>query len=151
MRESEISRPIPIRAATMSDLHDVRAFLEPFVRERAILPRSDTELARLIEHGFVAAASDAVVGFAAVEPYSRKLAELQCLAVEKNYRRRGIGRRLIQHCVQRARELGVYELMAITASEEPFRDCGFDYSLPEQKRALFVHPQEMPPPELDHG
>ena len=88
-----------------------------------------------------------MVGFAAVEAYSRKIAELQCLAVAEPYRRRGLGLLLIRSCIRRARDLGIYELMTITSAEEPFRQCGFDYALPEQKRALFVHPQEMVDPE----
>jgi amino-acid N-acetyltransferase len=129
-----------VRSALASDLKQVTAFLEPFVERKEILERRSEELARLLENGFVAESDDVIVGFAAVEPYSRKLAELQCLAVADGFRRLGIGSTLIRHCVARARQLGIYELMAITASEEPFRACGFDYSLPQQKRALFVHP-----------
>jgi amino-acid N-acetyltransferase len=39
--------------------------------------------------------------------------------------------------VERAREKGIMEVMAISASEGFLRQLGFDYSLPEQKRALF--------------
>jgi len=44
----------------------------------------------------------------------------------------------VNACVELAKSKGVYELMAITSSENIFRSCGFDYSLPEQKRALFI-------------
>ena len=76
------------------------------------------------------------VGFAAVEVYSSKLAELQCLAVHPDYQRTGIGKLLVEQCVARARDLGVMEVMAISSSESFLRGCGFDYSLPDQKRAL---------------
>lgn len=130
-----------LRAAQSHESERILAFLDPFVQQRLILPRTPAEIQKLAENGFIATCDHTIAGFAAVEPYSRKLAELQCLAVAEPYRRRGVGRRLIQACIQRARQLGVYELMAITAIEEPFRDCGFDYALPQQKRALFIHPQ----------
>ncbi|MGB1929312.1 MAG: GNAT family N-acetyltransferase, partial [Mariniblastus sp.] len=57
-----------------------------------------------------------------------------------DYRRQGLGRILVQRCVERAREEKVKELMAISASDEMFLTCGFDYSLPNQKRALFIQP-----------
>lgn len=127
-----------IRPARMEDLPAVGQLLEPFVQQRKLLPRTADELARLVPNGFVAEADGQVVGFAAVEVYSRKMAEIQCLAVALAWRGRGMGKQLVQRCVERARELGVLELMAITASENLFRDCGFDYALPDQKKALFV-------------
>ena len=83
-----------------------------------------------------------VVGFAAVEIYSGKLAEIQCLAVSPAVQGQGIGRQLVRGCVDVARQQGVKELMAISATEAMFVACGFHYSLPNQKRALFISPQE---------
>lgn len=77
------------------------------------------------------------VGFSAVEIYSPKLAELQSLAVHHEFRRTGIGRLLVRACVDRARSLGVMEVLAISSSEDFLKSCGFDYSLPDQKKALF--------------
>ncbi|MCH7727839.1 MAG: GNAT family N-acetyltransferase [Planctomycetes bacterium] len=128
----------PIRSATPDDIEQVETLIGPFVEQRMLLPRTQEELAKLIPNGFVAECDGEVVGFAAVEIYSQRLAELQCMAVAKRLHGRGIGRRLVECCVQRAREQGVFELMAITASEAMFRSCGFDYSLPDQKRALFI-------------
>jgi amino-acid N-acetyltransferase len=84
------------------------------------------------------------VGFAAVEIYSRKLGEIQSLAVADGYQGNGIGSALVKACVDRAREKGILEVMAISASEEFLRKLGFDYSLPDQKRALFcqLHSRE---------
>jgi amino-acid N-acetyltransferase len=91
----------------------------------------------LVANGFVATVVERVVGFAAVEIYSRKLGEIQCLAVEEGFQGLGIGSRLVALCVQRAREKGILEVMAISSSEHFLQKLGFDYSLPDQKRALF--------------
>ena len=131
---------IKFRQAIGSDLKGVASFLGPFMESEFLLPRTDEELGKLIENGFVAEHDSKVVGFAAVEFYSKKLAEIQCLAVDGEFRRRGIGKELVSRCITRAAEFNVVELMAISASDEMFKACGFDYSLPNQKRALFIQP-----------
>ena len=127
-----------IRDAKPADVHTLQDFLKPFVDAESILPRTDEELAGLIQHGFVAEHQSNIVGFAALEIYSRKLAEIQSLAVSPSVQGQGVGTQLVEHCVDRARTKGVLELMAITATEGLFRRAGFDYSLPNQKRALFL-------------
>ncbi len=129
---------VTIRRATAADLAGVTSFLQPFMAAEFILPRTSLELELLLRYAFVAEFGGEIVGFAAVEIYSKKLAEIQCLAVSEKCRRRGIGKELVAHCVARAKEEKVREVMAITATEELFHDCGFDYALPGQKRALFV-------------
>jgi len=130
-----------IRSAHYDDLDNIQALLEPFVQQRKLLRRLESELILLMANGFVAELIEdgkpKIVGFAAVEIYSRKLGEIQCLAVDDGYQGRGIGSDLVRACVERARKKGILEVMAISASDEVLRKLGFDYSLPEQKRALF--------------
>ncbi|MEM8732729.1 MAG: GNAT family N-acetyltransferase [Planctomycetota bacterium] len=131
-----------IRAASSADLECVYAFLEPFFREKILLRRSQSELAILLPTGFIASTQDAedseqVVGFCSVEIYSKKLSEIQCLAVHQEFRRHGVGGQLVDRCVNLAKERGVMEVMAISSSESFLQNHGFDYSLPQQKRALF--------------
>ena len=123
--------------ATPDDATLIHKFLEPFVEARQLLPRSQTELLTLLSHGFIVRQGDRVAGFSALEIYSRKLAEVQCLAVAPEVQGQGVGRELIQKCVARAQQEGVLELLAVTASEQLFQSCGFHYALPGQKRALF--------------
>lgn len=139
--ESEIN----IREASASDAGSLRVFLVPFFAERKLLERTEEELLKLIQHGFVVERQGEIAGFAAIEVYSRKMAEIQCIAVSPDCQGQGLGKRLINCCVLRARELNIHELMAITSSEKPFTDCGFHYALPDQKRALFIHPQDEGP------
>ena len=132
------TRTVSIRTARIEDVPIVARLIEPYVAQRKLLPRTEEELRDLVENGFSAELDGQVIGFAAVDIYSKKLAEVQCLAVAPGHQRRGIGKRLVQACVQRARENNVLELMVITSSDGFLRQCGFDYSLPDQKRALFI-------------
>ena len=129
--------------ALEGDAEIVLDFLGPFIDQQQLLPRTIEEIKKLVENGFIAKCDNDIVGFAAIEIYSRKLAEIQCWAVNESVQGRGIGRKLIQCCTQRAKDRGVLELMVITASEQLLQRCGFDYSLPNQKRALFIQPQQI--------
>ena len=135
-----------ISPANHDDFVEVRDFLAPFMDGVHLLERTTVELELLLKHSFKAVALDQagesgrIVGFCALEIYSKKLAELQCLAVDSDFRRKGVGTELVKSCVARAREEKVKELMAISSSDEMFKSCGFDYSLPNQKRALFIEP-----------
>ena len=143
-----VARKIVIEDAELKDAASVTRFLRPYVKAKQLLPRTKDEMEHLMKHAFIARSKRKIVGFAAVEIYSRKLAEIQCLAVHPDFQDIGIGRRLVRLCVARAKERGILEVMAISASENLFRSCGFDYSLPYQKRALFVQPQEHEETEL---
>jgi amino-acid N-acetyltransferase len=128
---------VEIRAATAEDLPSIQTLLKPFVEARKIMRRTRAEQTALLVHGFVAVDATMVVGFSAIEIYSKKLGEIQCLAVAETHQSHGIGARLVHACVERAREMKVMEVMAISSSEDFLAKIGFNYALPDQKRALF--------------
>ena len=134
--------PVAIRPARPEDAPQIATLIEPFAAQQKLLPRGIDELRKLTTNGFVAEAEGCIVGFAAVEIYSKKLSEIQCLAVAAEKQGQGLGKRLIGRCVERAEKLGVLELMAITATEKLFIDCGFHNALPNQKTALFIQLQK---------
>lgn len=138
--EQEI--PIEIRPAETADVDALHRFIDPFVAQGRLLPRTQDELAELIRTGFVAILDDAIVGFAALEIYSVKLAELRSLAVDPNHQGKGIGRRLVAACLDLARRRRVFEVMAVTSSDDFFRRCGFDFTLPGEKKALFLQTRD---------
>src|SRR6056297_529258 len=136
------NRRVHLRQPFPSDAAAIHALLRPYVSRRLLLQRSGGGIIGQNPHGFVAEidvpdATRQRIGFAAVEIYSPKLAELQCLAVHHEHQNTGVGKKLVAACLQRARELNVMEVLAISSSEDFLRSCGFDYSLPDQKKALF--------------
>ena len=133
---------ILVRPAESRDLNALDAFIQPFVEAGQLLPRTIDELELLLPRGFIAERSGQIVGFAALEVYSKKLAELRSLAVAEELRGKGVGKKLVERCVNLAHELNVLEVMAITANEDFFRSCGFDFTLPGQKKALFIQTRD---------
>ncbi len=140
---SEISpADVIVRPAESRDLNALDAFIQPFVGAGQLLPRTIDELDALLPRGFVADHAGDIVGFAALEVYSKKLAEVRSLAVAEELRGKGVGKKLVESCVKLAHDLNVLEVMAITANEDFFRSCGFDFTLPGQKKALFIHTRD---------
>lgn len=140
---TQILTDITIRAATDSDLQPLSAFITPFVGDRKLLPRTVDELLELLPNFFIAEHESKIVGCAALEVYSWKLAEVRSLAVAPEMQGQGLGKRLVQACVDRAIAQNILEVMAITSSDQFFMSCGFDYTLPGEKRALFIQTREL--------
>ncbi len=131
-----------IRPAGPDDLPELTEVVHHFVRRGRLLPRTVVELEDLLPTGFVAVHAERIVGFAALEIYSPKLAEVRSLAVTEDMQGHGIGRRLVDECVALARRRNILEVMAVTSSDEFFRSCGFDFTLPGEKKALFIQTRE---------
>lgn len=134
---------VEIRPVRKEDLAELADFIQPFVTEGRLLPRTTEELEELVYNGFVARVDGKLIGFAALEIYSRKLAEIRSLAVVPEFQGKGIGRLLVEECVERARKRDILEVMAITSSEVFFRSCGFDFTLPGEKKALFISTSDL--------
>jgi amino-acid N-acetyltransferase len=118
-------------------------FIRRFVESGDLLPRTLDELEDLLGHFFIAIdEEEEMVGCAALEIYSKKLAEIRSLAVSPKVQGRGVGKRLVQRCIDLARENNIFEIMAISAQDDFFTACGFDYTLPRLRRAFFLQTRE---------
>lgn len=144
----EHTSSIIVRPARGPDIRPLAELIAPFVEQRKLLPRTVDELALLLPNYFVAEVSSSegkshLIGCAALEVYSSKLAELRSLVVVPEYQGHGVGKLLVEACVNRAREERILEVMAITSSEDFFRSCGFDFTLPGEKKALFLQTRDV--------
>jgi N-acetylglutamate synthase-like GNAT family acetyltransferase len=131
-----------IRKATSADLEAVAGFLKAFVEDGHLLPRTFQELEELVDTLFIAEMDGKVVGTAALEIYNKKLAELRSLAVAPEAQGNGVGKKLVQACVELGQERGVFEIMAISAEETFFKACGFDFTLPKLRKAFYIQTRD---------
>ena len=131
---------ITVRQAVTADVDSIHRCIDPFVIQGKILPRAHADLHELIEQYFVAERDGEIIGCVVLEIYSKKLCEIRSLAVSTEAQGTGIGKKLVKACVERAKELSIMEVMAITSADEFFQACGFDFSLPGEKKALFFLP-----------
>jgi amino-acid N-acetyltransferase len=143
MATNFIHTKVIIRSAAADDIAAIADLIKPFVEEGSLLERTYDEFEELLPNFFVAVDENGVlVGCAALEIYSRKLAEIRSLAVAPEVQGQGVGRKLVDACVERARERNILEIRAITASDAFFQSCGFDYTLPSLKRAVFLQTRD---------
>lgn len=133
---------VTIRKATQDDIEHLVTFIARFVEAGKLLPRTIDELEELLGSFFLAEIDGQIVGTAALEIYSRKLAEIRSLAVDPIAQGRGVGRKLVGACVELAEEREIYEIMAISSSEDFFLNCGFDFTLPNERKAFFMQTRE---------
>ncbi len=129
---------IIIRRATPGEAERVAEFIRPFVEQGKLLHRTYEELDHWLDNLFIAELNGAIVGCAALEIYSRKLAEIRSLAVVPEMQGTGVGKQLVAACVELAQQHDILEVMAVTSSEAFFIACGFDFTLPGEKKALFL-------------
>ena len=64
------------------------------------------------------------------------------LSLESEWQGMGVGRMLVNACLELAHQENVLEVMAITANDAFFRACGFDFTMTGEKKALFYQTSE---------
>jgi amino-acid N-acetyltransferase len=133
-------KPVQLRRATHDDVQAIISVIAPYVADGKILPRTVTELGDLIDTYFVAEVEGKILGCVVLEIYSKKLCEVRSLAVSAEAQGLGIGKKLVAACVELAKKENILEVMAISSNEEFFQSCGFDFTLPGEKKALFLLP-----------
>lgn len=86
---------------------------------------------------FVACAGDKIIGCCALQVYSKRLSEVRSLAVHPDYQDRRVAAKLVECCTERARELGIRELFAVTSRTSFFGRLGF-HTFRREKTAMFL-------------
>lgn len=137
-----VKKTVIIRKATPDDIPAINALIEHYVEDGILLPRTSRELANLLETCFVAEIDGAMVGCAALDIYNRKLAEIRSLAVAPQAQGNGVGKLLVLACIELAQEHNILEVMAISSKENFFKSCGFDFTLPNLRKAFFIQTRD---------
>ena len=97
------------------------------VDELLALPEAAQLAAELLPTCFVAEIDGRVAGFATLVGAGAGEAELEDLFVEPGEWRKGVGRRLVDEAVRRARDLGVHSLLVVAnrRAQAFYEACGF--------------------------
>lgn len=125
-----------IRKASEQDLKAIYALLLEGVSHGKVLKRSKAELKKVLKSFFVYEEGGEVVGCCSLEIYSQKLAEVRSLVVSADYRKRSLGSRLIQKCLDEACKNGIYQVVAVTDKCTLFGKFGFKTEL-DEKQVMF--------------
>jgi len=119
------AQPVDIREARTSDVRAVRQLVDTYASDRILLSKATVTLFEDIQEFYVAEVDGVVVGCGALHVLWEDLAEVRTLAVDKEYRGRGIGDLLLRRLLQQARHLGVARVFCLTFEVEFFSRHGF--------------------------
>lgn len=114
-----------IRKAKSQDVPSIHALISCYAELDRMLFRSLADIYENLQVFQVAESNGTVVGCCALKVIWSNLAEIQSLAVDKNYFGRGIGRALVQSCLEEARHLGIQKVFTLTMEPDFFEKVGF--------------------------
>lgn len=127
-----------IRPAQKRDVRGIQALTEQAVEADELLRRTRSAIEKQLGDYYIFEIDKNLVGCVALHVYpERRQGELACLYVSASHENQGIGRKLIQFVENRARELGLRELLALSTQ-------AFSYF---QSKGGFVEgtPDDLPP------
>jgi amino-acid N-acetyltransferase len=114
-----------IRKATVKDAMAIRGIINYYADREKMLPRPLGELYDSIRDFFVYEKDSKIIGAAALRVWWEGLAELRSVAVDPEHLGAGIGRELVQACLEDAARLGVGEVFVLTYVKGFFVKLGF--------------------------
>lgn len=131
-----------IRPASINDVSAIVSLIAPLEQDGTLVPRSREQLERDIEYFWVAEHDGRLIACAALLPMMKGVAELACMAVAPDERRRGLGERLLAMLEMHAQKMGLRKLFLLTSrthewfAEHDFVACSPD-DLPPDRRQYY--------------
>jgi len=114
-----------LRGAHINDVEQMNKLVNHFAQRDLMLARPLGELYENIRDYYVYVENGSIVGCAALHIFWKDLAEIKSIAVEEDYQKRGIGKQLIQKCLEEGKALGISRLFVLTYIPEFFERMGF--------------------------
>lgn len=121
----DIIMTMNLRKAKISDVKQIYNLVNHFAQKGEMLPRSQSELYENIRDFFVVEDEGEVIGCCALHILWDDLAEVKSLAVAQAYQGKGIGKMLVNACLEEAKELGIKQVFALTFKPWFFEKLGF--------------------------
>ena len=113
-----------IRPVRMSDVKEIHALLKHFAGQGVLLGRSISSLYDQLRD-FVVYDQDGIAGVCALHICWDDLAEIRSLAVPHEKQGQGIGKALVQSCLDEAVSLEIKKVFTLTYQPGFFRKMGF--------------------------
>jgi argininosuccinate lyase/amino-acid N-acetyltransferase len=124
---------VKVRAARLTDIDALEGMVTYWAGLGENLPRSRNELVRDIGSFAVAEHHGEVTGCASLYVYDSGLAEIRSLGVEAGWQHQGQGSAIVQHLVDKARQMAIKKVFVLTRVPEFFMKQTF---IPTSKTLL---------------
>lgn len=114
-----------IRSARITDAKAIHQLLAGYAKQGQLLGRSLVDIYDALRDFHVFEEDGEIFGVGALQICWEDLAEIRSLAVKPGLSGRGIGRQLVEVCLDEARELGLKKVFALTYQPVFFGRLGF--------------------------
>jgi amino-acid N-acetyltransferase len=114
-----------IRPARLTDVPAIQGIINSHAERGRMLFKNFAQLYEALRDFAVYEEGGQVVGCVALTIIWADLAEVRSLAVSSSHIGKGIGRQLVDWCIQDARRVGIRKLMALTYEQTFFNKLGF--------------------------
>jgi amino-acid N-acetyltransferase len=114
-----------IRKAKLQEIPVIQELVNAFAREELMLPVSIGDIIERFHDFFVAEKDGRIIGTVALHVTWQDLVEIRSLTVRREEQKTGLGRKLVEAALARAREVGAPRVFTLTYIPEFFEKLGF--------------------------
>jgi len=115
-----------LRKARIEDIKQLHNIINQSASRGEMLPRSLGELYDNIRDYFVYDENGLIAGLCAVHICWEDLSEIRSLYVVDEFRLNGIGRKLVNACIDEAKGFNIGKVFLLTYRVDFFKKCGFN-------------------------
>jgi len=116
---------LTIQAATLADMDRVHGLITPYADRNDMLHRPLSELYENVRDFYVVKEAADVIACGSVHVVWNDLAEIKAVAVREEYQSQGWGKRMIAHCMDSARDMGIATVFVLTHKTTYYDQLGF--------------------------
>ncbi|MCX5807368.1 MAG: N-acetyltransferase [Proteobacteria bacterium] len=114
-----------LRKAGIKDIKQIHSIINFSASKGEMLPRSLGELYDNMRDCFVFEEKGTIAGAGALHICWEDLAEIRSLCVAEPFRGKGVGRKLVNACIDEAYHFKIKKVFLLTYQEDFFKKCGF--------------------------
>ena len=114
-----------IRKALLGDVPEMQKLINFYADRGELLPRSLNQLYEDIRDFFIAEEDGRIIGTCALHINWGDLAEVKALVVDEGFQGKGLGKQLVQTCIDEAKVFGLSRVFALTYQLDFFKKMGF--------------------------
>jgi amino-acid N-acetyltransferase len=115
-----------VRSAKISDVEAIYSLINQYAERDKMLFRSMADIYENLQAFTVVELDGDVAGCCALEIVWSDLAEIKSLAVAESRKGAGVGKMLVNAAIERASQLGVQRVFALTLEPDFFEKLGFE-------------------------
>jgi len=121
-----MSNKFLITKASLKDVSQIYKLINFYAKKNLMLERSLNQIYENLRDFWICKNKDTLLGCCALHIVGwRNLGEIRSLAVKPRFKKRGIGSRLVEMCLQEAKQLQLDEVFVLTFVPNFFEKLGF--------------------------